>query len=110
MSFMKSHLLCHSDCEGFYVPIPFQEVLLDDQDRIPGGMLGSSFMLQNELIAVAPALGIRLEKGQLSNHEAERINGEVETEAPLWIENAVWLSLFEAARLSLQHKTAICFA
>ncbi len=73
-------------------------------------MLGSSFMLQGELIAIAPALGIRLTQGKLSDQEAEKINSEAEAESPLWIEKAVWLSLFEAARLSIQHKTAICFA
>jgi hypothetical protein len=108
--YMESHLLCHSDCEGFYLPIQFNEVIFDDQDRIPGGMLGSSYMLQKELIAVAPALGIRLENGQLRDQEADRINREVEAESPLWIEKAVWLSLFEAARLSIQHKVAVCFA
>lgn len=107
---MESHLLCHSDCEGFYLPIQFKEVIIDDHDRIPGGMLGSSFMLQRELIALAPALGIGLKNGQLSDQEAEKINRDVEVETPLWIEKAVWLSLFEAARLSIQYKTAICFA
>jgi hypothetical protein len=27
-----------------------------------------------------------------------------------WRENAIWMSLFEATWLSLEHKTAICFA
>jgi hypothetical protein len=43
-------------------------------NRIAGGMLGSSFMLLKELQAVAPALGIRLVNGQLSDEEAEKIN------------------------------------
>lgn len=30
-------------------------------------------------------------------------------ESALWIELLVWLALFEAARLSIAHKTAICF-
>lgn len=107
-SYMESHLLCHSDCEGFYLPIQFEEVIADD--RVLGGMLGSSFMLQKELIAVAPALGIRLENAQLSDEVAESVNREAVGEAPLWIEKAVWLSLFEAARLSIQHQAAICFA
>jgi hypothetical protein len=106
---MESHLLCHSDCEGFYLPIPFKEIISDDQDRIPGGMLGSSIALQRELSAVAAALGIRLENGELSDEEADRINRDVESESPLWIEKAVWLSFFEAARLSVQHKAAVCF-
>lgn len=106
---MESHLLCHSDCEGYYLPIQFKKVIFGDEDRVPGGMLGSSFLLQKELIAVAPALGIRLINGELSDQEAEKINQEVEAESPLWVEKAVWLSLFEAARLSIKYKTAICF-
>jgi hypothetical protein len=31
------------------------------------------------------------------------------SEGPFWTELAVWISLFEAARLSIKHKTAICF-
>lgn len=109
-AYLESHLLCHSDCEGFYLPIEFKEPIGDDQDRIPGGILGSTFMLREELVAVAPALGIRLENGQLRDHEADRLNREIEAESALWIEKAVWLSLFEAARLSIDHKTAVCFA
>jgi hypothetical protein len=109
-AYLESHLLCHSDCEGFYLPIEFKEPIGDDQNRIPGGILGSSVILQKELVAVAPALGIRLENGHLSDQEADRLNREIEAESPLWIEKAVWLSLFEAARLSIEHKTAVCFA
>jgi len=107
-----SHLLCHSDCEGFYLPIEFHDVIIDEKedDRIPGGLLGSSFRLREELVRIAPRLGIRLEKGGLSNAEAERLAQEIDTEEGLWIEKAVWLSLFEAARLSIEHRTAICFS
>ncbi len=106
---MASHLLCHSDCEGFYMPIEFEAVIFDDSGRIPGGMLGSSFTLLKELQAIAPALGICLASGELSDEEAEKINSEVKAQSALWIEKAVWLSLFEAARLSIKHKAAICF-
>ncbi len=106
---MESHLLCHSDCEGFYLPIEFDDVIVDDEGRIPGGMLGSSFALRKELEAVAPALGIRLTTGKLSDDEAGKINSEVEAQSELHIEKMVWLSLFEAARLSIQYKAAICF-
>jgi hypothetical protein len=109
MSRMKSHLLCHSDCEGFYVPIDFAEVIVDKDDRLPGGMLGSSFALMNELVSIAPALGVRLEDGQLGDDEVRRIDESINAEAPLWIEKAVWQSFFEAARISLQFGTAISF-
>jgi hypothetical protein len=108
-SMLSSHLLCHSDCEGFYVPIDFDDPLFADKSLIPGCMLGSSQALMRELIEVAPALGITLDGGQLSDAEADRINSVVEASGPFEIELAVWLSLFEAARLSIQHGTAICF-
>ena len=107
---LKSHLLCHSDCEGFYLPIEFDEPIGDDHGRIPGDLLGSSIVLIKELVAAAPALGIRLENGHLSDRETDSLNAEIEAESALWIEKAVWLSLFEAARLSIEHKTAVCFA
>jgi hypothetical protein len=106
---MQSHLLCHSDAEGFYFPIDFKDVIFDEDGTLPGGMLGSSHRLMHELITVAPCLGIRLQNGELSDSEAARLNEESEAEGPFWIEKCVWLSLFEAARLSVKHKAAICF-
>ena len=104
---MTSHLLCHSDAEGFYAPIDFQDVIADD--RLVGGLLGSSFRLRDELIEIAPALGISLQNGQLSDEEADAVNAGTEDGMPLSIEKMAWIALYEAARLSIQHKTAICF-
>lgn len=106
----SSHLLCHSACEGFYVPIDFDEPIFADENRLPGGMLGSSYGLMRELIAVAPYLGIKLLGDELLDAEADRINDIVGAEGRFWIELAVWISLFEAARLSIAHHAAICFA
>lgn len=103
-----SHLLCHSDCEGFYVPVDFSEVLFDDQGRITGGMLGSSVRLHEELIAMAPCLGIS-DAADLPDASVEQIRSAVECESDLWIEKGVWLTLYEACRLSKRHSTAICF-
>lgn len=107
---MRSHLLCHSDAEGFYLPIDFEGVIFDDEGTLPGGMLGSTQRLMEELVVVAPYLEIDLLDGELSDAEAARLNEEAEAEEdPFYIEKFVWLSLFEAARLSLKHKAAICF-
>jgi hypothetical protein len=108
---MESHLLCHSDCEGFYLPVDFDDVLIDDKDqgRIPGGLLGSSYRLKDELVHIAPALGVRLDNGQISDSEFERLDQETLAEEGLWIEKLVWLTLFEACRLSIEHKSAIQF-
>ena len=103
----SSHLISHSDCEGFYVPVEFKEVIADD--RVLGGILCSTQVLMRELISIAPCLGIKLEDGKLSDKEADRINGHAESEDPLSIEYCVWISLYESARLSLKHKAAIHF-
>jgi hypothetical protein len=108
LTLFSSHLLCHSDCEGYYVPIDFPEPIFADE-AIPGGMLGSSQGLLRELIAVAPFLGIQLSEGKLSDAEADRINQVAEAAGPFWIEHMVWIALFEATRLSIQHRAAICF-
>ena len=108
---IESHLLCHSDCEGFYLPIPFTDVLFDDtdQDRIEGGMLCSSYQLMEELRSMSPCLGVQLVDGQLPDSEVDRLRSDIDSETGLWIERGVWLTLFESARLSIRHKTAIQF-
>ena len=109
MDQMDSHLLCHSDCEGFYVPIAFDEVLFDEQQALAGGMLGSSQSLQRELTMLAPALGIALSDGQLSDAQVAAIGARIDAEDALHIELTVWLCLFEACRESIAHRSAICF-
>ncbi|AGU48555.1 hypothetical protein VAPA_1c14430 [Variovorax paradoxus B4] len=106
-----SHLLCHSDAEGFYLPVDFEEVLFAEEDEtdLPGGMLGSSYRLLEELVLVAPALGIALSNGQLSDAEAARLGASGEDEEGLYREIESWLLLYESARLSIAHKTAIVF-
>jgi hypothetical protein len=110
MNWMDSHLLCHSDAEGFYVPIDFEDVIVDNEDReLPGGLLGSTQRLMAELVTVAPTLGIELKNGELSDAEAKRLNREAHKRASFWVEKIVWLSLFEAARISLKYKSVISF-
>jgi hypothetical protein len=112
MYMMSSHLLCHSDAAGFYLPIAFEQIVIDtgEGDRIPGGIVGSSYQLMSELVTIAPYLGIKLRGGQLTDEEATKINTAVDAEQEFWIEKMVWISLFEAARLSIEYKSAICFA
>jgi hypothetical protein len=100
-------LLWHSDCEGYYIPIDFPEILGDD--RITGAMVGSSVRLLDELILVAEPLGIVLHDRQLNDADAKAIAEEDEVGNPYWIERQVWLTLFEAARLSIEHRAAIHF-
>jgi hypothetical protein len=101
----KHHLLWHSDCEGYYVPIDFPEVLEDR--RLTGLWLGSSVLLREELIGIAAPLGIELHDGQLREADARAIDEESESGGPYWIERLVWLTLFHAACLSIESKSAI---
>lgn len=106
---MRSHLICHSDAEGFYLPGDFEDILFDDRDEIAGGIIGSSAALLAELTDLAPALGISLDEGHLSDAEASRLKNDIQAEVGAWIEKVVWLSLYESARLSVAHRTAILF-
>jgi hypothetical protein len=108
MFMFESHLLNHSDAEGYYVPQDFEDTIYDD--TVPGGMIGSSQHLLRELMQTAPALDITLEHGELSDAEAQRINQVGESDEALYRENTVWIALFEAARLSIKYNTLIVFS
>jgi hypothetical protein len=110
----ESHLLCHSDCGGYYLPIDFIDIIIDNKEknRIPGGILCSSYRLMDDLVFVAPKLGIDLSAGQLSDAEAKKVSVAQDPNSgdDFWNEKTAWLCLFEAARLSIEYKTAICFS
>jgi hypothetical protein len=103
-----SHLICHSDGGGFYVPTDFPDPLFDDHpDSSIAGVLGSSQRALRELVLVAPLLGIPLTDGVLSDAAADEINDE--PDGPLHAERYVWLKLFEAFRLSVEHGAVVTF-
>jgi hypothetical protein len=98
----------HSDAEGFYVPVDFPEVIVDES--LPGAVLGSSQRLLAELRRVAPAIGVRMQGETLPDAEADAIHGEAEDqESPFFRERTAWLSLFEAARISVETGAAVVF-
>ena len=102
------HLLWHSDCEGYYVPVDFSRVI--EASILPGDYLGSSQRLLAELVLLAPALGISLNDGSLNDEQAATIAAIDDPGAvPLGIERTVWLSLFEAARRSVEDRALIVF-
>lgn len=108
--YMDSHLICHSDCEGFYVPIDFPDPLYDDlEEGLPGGILGSSQRALHEVVQAAPLIGIPIQGGNLSNEEARKIAEEPDGSNPFWIERKVWLTMFEAFRHSIEYKCAVVF-
>jgi hypothetical protein len=98
-----SHLVCHSDSEGFYVPIDFEEVIFDT--NLPGRLLGSSVRLLDELRALAVPLGVRFD-----GDRPDLVDREIEEDVPYFRELESWLCLYEAARLSVALKSAIVFS
>lgn len=108
-TFAESHLICHSDTEGYFVPIDFPDVLVDQEGRLPGRILGSSQQVLVELVRTAPLLGIQLERQNLSDEAAWAIAKEPDESHPHWIERKVWLAMFEAFRLSVEHGCAVVF-
>ncbi|MCB9649268.1 MAG: hypothetical protein H6730_22105 [Deltaproteobacteria bacterium] len=102
--FMDSHLCCHSDAEGYYVPIDFADVIYGE---ITGGMLGSSQALLRELLAVAPLIGIETSDGTVSVATANALLDD--QSHPFSTERMVWGALFANAQASVEHKTAIRF-
>jgi len=103
---MDSHLLSHSDAEGYYVPQAFHNPLCDD--ALPGSFAGSVPQLLKELERVAPALDIGLKNGELVPGEADKL-ARVEDDDPMFREKIVWFSLYEAAKLCLEHGTLLVF-
>jgi hypothetical protein len=107
---MDSHVICHSDGGGFYVPIDFPEPLYDDRDDgVEGGIIGSSQRALQELVQAAPLLGIPVRDGVLSDDDAKVIIQEKEGHHPFWIERYAWLYFFDRLRASILLRSAVVF-
>ncbi|MGI5170685.1 hypothetical protein ACQEU3_40685 [Spirillospora sp. CA-253888] len=104
------HLIHHSDCEGYYVPLDFERVIVDD--KAPGGYLGSSVRLLAETRRVAEAIGLPEDL----NPHSEEVFEAADAEGPAaegWqcygVEAYVCLQLIRAAKLSIATGAAIGF-
>lgn len=110
MAMFSSHLLCHADYAGYYVPVDFADPLFlpEEAEVAGGGMVGSSQRLLAELVEVAGAIGIRLdEAGMLSAaEEAALIAADGE---PFGAERYTWLQLYRACLASVESGHAIVF-
>lgn len=103
----NSHLIYHSDCEGYYIPVDFADVIIDD--AINGEMLGSSQRLLDELRALAPALGFTPDGDAIPPEQVKSTMALMESQGPLFREKAAWVVLFDAAAASIRHRAAIYF-
>ncbi|MCX4744172.1 hypothetical protein OG455_01355 [Kitasatospora sp. NBC_01287] len=106
-----SHLLCHSDCEGYYIPEDFGDPLfLPPESGVPGGgMVGSSQGLLQELAHLAGPIGVRLDAdGTLDATESARL-AALPDDAPFAAELFTWHQLHLACRTSIAGGRAIVF-
>ncbi|MCA0313638.1 MAG: hypothetical protein LCH63_07325 [Candidatus Melainabacteria bacterium] len=106
-----SHIICHSDCEGYYLPLDFEDIIFADEDyQFAGGMLGSSKKVLEELLSCADFLGIEISPdGDVAKEAKLQENDNFEND-PLFREKTVWLALYAAAKFSIAHNSAIVFA
>jgi hypothetical protein len=91
---LASHLFCHAENGGFYVPVDFAEPLYAsfDEPVLPGGLVGSSQRLLGELAEVGPHLGVDPDHPEVAS-------GQHLQEG--------WHTLYTRARVSVEHGTAI---
>jgi hypothetical protein len=105
---LSSHLLCHADNAGYYVPVDFGDPLfLPEEAGVDGyGMVGSSQRLLAELADVAPALGIELDADGALTPAAE---AGLDHDGPFEAETFTWHQLYRACRASVRSGHAIVF-
>ncbi|MGW4241410.1 hypothetical protein [Nocardia sp. NPDC004722] len=107
-SMVESHLLVHSDVDGYYIPVDFDLPVIvgEDYERVC-----SSQGLLAELQYCAASIGIRLESDlSLSDTEAQRIDELIRADSGAFTyEWLAWLALHEACRQSIEGNQAIVF-
>lgn len=106
------HLLCHSDAEGFYIPIEFEEVMFDFNELgIAGDQVGSSIVLARECTSLANTIGLPTDIAP--GDAALNDNCEKQGEGTGWrrygIESYACIHLLGAARHSIETGAAIVF-
>jgi hypothetical protein len=107
---LESHIVCHSDCDGWYLPLDFQTPFFsEDEDDIAAFGLGSSFGGLRELVQKAPLLGIKLNKGKIFKKQGLLICQEERGDHSFEVERKTWLAFFEVFTQSISCKSAVVF-
>ncbi|OPG08658.1 hypothetical protein [Microbispora sp. GKU 823] len=104
------HLVHHSDCEGFYVPVDFAPVLCTNE--ITGGWVGSSQRLLEECRRIAARLGLPDDLDPWGDEVSAAVEADAEG-AEGWrrygVESFTCLQVMAAARHSIVTGAAIVF-
>jgi hypothetical protein len=105
--FGDSHLLNHSDCDGYYVPVDWADY--HDFPLVGAEVVGSSPHLLWEIEKCAPAIGIEdVDDGWLPDGKLRQLRAEDQSH-PFHIERYTWVALYDACRLSMHTGHAIVF-
>jgi hypothetical protein len=107
------HLIIHSDADGYYLPVEFDDVLVADPSlEIPGDAVGSSHRLLAECLELAR----RLELPDDLDVESEAVSAALETQGEGesgWrryaVESYTCLALIKACRASVATGAAVVF-
>ncbi|WP_188301438.1 hypothetical protein [Streptomyces sp. CBMA156] len=112
MTRFDSHLLCHSDSAGYYVPVDFEDPLfLPDEAEVAGaGIVGSSQRLLAELAGMASSIGIDLDDGGVPFATGEAgPAADPAMDRPFETERFAWYQLHRACLASIAGGHAIVF-
>lgn len=103
----RSHLICHSDFDGYYVPIDFETVIFDQRS---GGWLGSSVRLRKELEELAEKLKIDLGEYTPNLSRLLALREQELKEDILKHQKWTLLCLYNIATASVRYSSAIYFS
>jgi hypothetical protein len=110
------HLIIHSDAEGFYLPVEFDEVIVADPSlEVPGDVVGSSPRLLEECLELARALELPDDLDPESEEVWQAADGQGAGEGgPKWhrygVESHTCLALIRACRASVETGAAVVFS
>lgn len=113
-----SHLMLHSDAEGYYLPQDFEAVLVPpDRCRIAGGMVGSASRLLAECRQLATALELPAdldpESDEVTDAAEEQASGDDESAGAGWRRHGIAaytvLQLIKGCERSLETGAALVF-
>jgi hypothetical protein len=108
------HLIVHSDAEGYYLPVEFDDVIIPDPSlEIAGGMFGSSHALLRECRELARVLELPedISVEDEAVWQAAEAQGEgVEKWERYGIESYTCLALLKACEASVETGAAVVFA
>lgn len=106
------HLIVHSDADGLYVPAAFDRVIMESEQSLPGGFLGSSVKLKTELEELAKwlelDLSVDIESDQVWDLPEHHGTGAAKHQR-FGIESFTCIRLYRACEKSIKMGSAIVF-